>query len=806
MKHFMEAFALDARFALRSLSRRPIFAAVAVGTIALSTGAATAMYGVVDGVLFRSLPYRDADRVVSVWQTDEVRRGQAVLSSGWDRVPLDYTDFLVWRERQRSFAGVGAWSGFLAMMEGPNGPEQLSGTRVSPGLFELLGIAPVLGRTFARGEDVVGGPRVAMLSYEAWRSRHGARPDILGATVLFGNDPYRIIGVLPPGFTLERGKPGAPYWVPAGQEPGDIGRRNRSFLALGKLRPGVSVEQASAESRQLLTTQEGQGPSSYGVRITDFVREETREVRRPMLGLLAAVAVLLLISCVNIAALLLGEAATRDVEMSARVALGASRARIIRQLLTESVLLSVIGSALGVAVAWWATRGIVALAPPNIPGILGVHVDGRVLAVATIVTVATGILFGLAPALRLSQAGPARLLRSGSATRGAGALQRSFVGAELALCVVLLVGAGLLTRSLQRLSIVDPGFHSNGLLTVGLSWSRFWEDSIAVKSFYRDLVPRIAAIPGVTGVTAGSDVPFSGRSSSSPYLLVGEGQAEMRSRKHEVKQRVVLDNYFATMGIALVDGRGFDETDRDMTEPVAIISESAVRRDFPTASPIGQRVSYQGKWRRIVGVVRDTKVGRLSVDAQPTIYTPASQRFNLLDIIVRTSGDPVALSSAVRQVVQRVGPRVAITRTQGMDDLIRASFAEERFRTVLVALFAAIAALLVAIGTFGVTARAVARRTREVGIRVALGATTTSVVGLVVRQTMSVVMIGLAIGLGAALVASRLLTPYLFGVTANDPLTYAMIIGLLMTLALVASWLPTRQVATIDPARVLRSE
>ena len=806
MNRVLETINLDVRFALRSLRRRPVFAVIAVGTIALSIGAATAMYSVVDGVLFRSLPYRDADRIVQVWQTDEISRRQAILAPNWDRVPLDYTDFLVWRDRQQSFAGVAVWSGFGAMTAGPNGPEQVSGTRVSPGLFELLGVAPILGRTFARGEDVIGGPRVVMISYETWRSHHGARPDIIGSTLLFDSKPYEVIGVLPPGFTLQRGKPGAPYWVPAGQSPGDVGKRNRSFMAVAKLRPGVTVERALMEAQQLLSTQDAPGNPSKGVRVADFVREETREVRRPMLILLGAVAVLLIISCVNIATLLLGEAATRDVEVSARIALGASRARIIAQLLTESVLLSFLGSALGIAVAWSAIRGIIALAPAKIPGILGVHVDGRVLGVATLVTIATGVFFGLAPALSLARTGASRLLRSGSATRGGGGLQRLLVATELALCVVLLVGAGLLTRSLQRLSTVDPGFRSERLLAVRLSLSRFWEGSIGVTNFYRDVIPKIAAVPGVVGVTATDEVPFSGRSSSSPYLLVGEGPEALREHKHQVQQRVVLDNYFTTMGIPLAQGRAFDQTDRAASEPVAIISEAAARRDFPAASPIGQQVMYQGKWRRIIGVARDTKAGRLSVEAQPSIYTPMSQRLNLLDIIVRTKGDPAALAPSIRRVTQQTGPRFAITDVQVIDDLIRTSFAEERFRTVLVALFASIAALLVTIGMFGVTARAVARRTREVGIRVALGATSISVVGLVVRQTMGVVMVGVAIGLGVAAITSRLLTPYLFGVKGTDPLTYGAILVLLGTAALVASWLPARRAGSVEPATVLRSE
>jgi putative ABC transport system permease protein len=542
------------------------------------------------------------------------------------------------------------------------------------------------------------------------------------------------------------------------------------------------------------------------VRIADFIREETREVRRPMLILLGAVAVLLLISCVNIATLLLGEASTRDVEMSTRVALGASRGRIVRQLLTESVLLSLGGSVVGVLLAWWASRGVVALAPPNIPGIHGVQVDGRVLAVALVATIATGLIFGLAPALTLSHSGPERLLRTGTASRGGGSSQRSLISIELALCVVLLVGAGLLTRSLERLSAVDPGFRSERLLVVRLSLAQFWKDSVGLREFYREAPSRIAAIPGVVGITGVSNAPFSVGSSSSPYLLVGEGQAELVARKHEVKQRVVLDNYFAMMGIPIVDGRSFGTSDQAMSEPVAIISEAAARRDFPNVSAVGQRVKYQGAWRRIVGVARDTKASKLSTDVQPSIYTPWTQRLDLLDLVVRTTGEPATIASTVRRVIQETGPRFAITNVQIMGDLIRNSFAEERFRTVLVAAFGAIAAVLVSIGMFGVTARAVARRTREIGIRVALGATTPSVISMVVQQTMAAVAIGVAIGFVVAAIASRLLAPYLFGVTTTDPVTYGAILGLLSTAALLASWLPARRAGRVEPALVLRSE
>lgn len=800
----MDTVLLDLRFALRSLRRRPVFASVAIATVALAIGTATSIYSVVDAVLFRSLPYHDPGRLVAIWQTDPDRRRQPVLATNWDRVPLDYTDFITWRARQTSFTAVGVWSGFGAMLAGTDGPEQVNGARVSPGLLEMLGVRPILGRTFLPGEDVVGGPHVTMLSYETWRSRFGSRPGVVGTSVRFDGEPYEIIGVLPESFSLQRGAPAAPFWIPAGQHPEDIGLHNRSFLAIGRLKPGVTLEQANVETGRLLTATDP--VTNRGIRITDVVRDQTRNVRAPLLVLLGAVGLLLLIACVNVATLLLGEAATRDVEMSARVALGATRGRLVRQLLTESLLLSCAGAAIGALLAWWGTKVIVALAPATIPGIRTAAVDLRVLGVTLAGAMITGVLFGLVPAFTLSGSGPAALLRSSHTVRGHGRLQGAMIATELALSVVLLVAAGLLSRSLQKISAVDPGFRADHLLAVRISVANPRQDTIRLRAFYADAMARLAATPGVAAATAASNVPFTGGSSSSPYLLVGESRAELRARKHEVQQRVIAPNYFAVMGIPVIAGRSFNDTDRNTATPAAIISEAAARRDFPTETAIGKRVFYQGVWREIVGVVRDAKFSRLSADDQPAIYTPMAQRLNVLDIVVRTSGSPAALASTVRGVVREAGPTVAITGVDDIESMIHRSFGDERFRTALIALFAVMASVLAAVGMFGVTARAVSRRAREVGIRVALGATSAAVVSMIVRQTMNGVVIGVAVGLAASLAATRVLAPYLFGVTAHDPWTYAGIFAFMALVSAIASWVPARRVGRVQPAVVLRGE
>lgn len=801
----MRSLVADLRFAIRSLRRRPTFTAVAVAVIALAIGSATAIYGVVDGVLFRSLPYRDPGRLVAVWQTDPARRAHPLLATSWDRTVLDYTDFLVWRARQTAFTGVGAWTGWGAILTTADGPERVEGTRVSPGLLELLGVRPLLGRTFLPGEDVPGGPRVTLLSYESWRTRFGGRPDVIGTTLQFDGARYEVVGVLPPGTTLARGRPGAPFWVPAGQEPGDVGKRNRSFHAIGRLRPGVTAAHAAHEAALLLGA--GDPAAARGARVVDLVRDETRAVRAPLLLLLGAVGLLLLVACANVATLLLGEATARGAEMSARAALGASRGRLVRQLLTESTLLALAGAALGALLAWWGTRALVVLAPERLPGLGMVRVDARVLGAGFAAALATGLLFGIAPALTLAAAGPAGLLRAGRTVAGRGRLERTMVAVEVALSVVLLVGAGLLARSLHALWTVDPGFRAEHVLTVGVTTAgRYWEDSVRLRDFYARLEPRLRAIPGVAAVSFTTAPPFSGRRGSSPYLLPGEGEAERASRAHEVEQRTIAPNYLAALGIPVLAGRPFTDADRAGAPLVAIISESAARRDFPTRSAVGERVFYQGAWRTIVGVVADVKAGTLADEARPSIYTPMAQRIDLPDVVVRTHGDAAAVAPAVRAAVRATDPTFLPGSAESMEARVRHSFAEERFRTALALLFAAMALALSAVGMYGVTARAVGRRTREVGVRIALGALTRAVVGLLARQTMAAAALGVAAGTAVAVGASRLVAPYLFGVSPHDPATYAAILTVLVAVSLLASWLPARRAGRGAPATVLRGE
>lgn len=798
----IDALFADLRFAVRSLWRRRTFTLVALATIALSIGAATSIFSVVDTVLFRPLPYREPDRLVAIWQTYPQSKKEPILASLADQIPLDYGEFVPWREKQTSFSGIGLWAGRTILLATSDGTERLNGARISPSLFDVLGVKPLVGRGLLAGEDVIGGPRVTVMSYETWQVRFGGRRDVVGRTVMFDTVPWTVVGIMPKGFTLERGKPEVAFWIPAGQTANDVSNKNHSFKAIARLKRGVTMEQARVETTQLL--QGDALPEKRGLRLEDYQRDTTRGVRQPLL-LFGAVGVLLLVACVNVATMLLGEGIARRTEIATRVALGASRGRLLRQLLTESVLLSLTGAIAGALLAWWATKVVVAMAPERLGELQAVRVDVRVLGVAILAALTTGVGFGLVPALAVAAGSGGELIHgSGQGKRGRGILQKFLIATELALSLVLLVGVALLTRSLSKLTDVDPGFRSENLLVVRTVLPASSFDSARTDAFYTDAVARLSALPGVAGVTAiAQGTPFEPGSSSSSYLK--DGETDMQHR-HTAAQRQVLPNYFSVMGIPLLAGRAFTADDRGNAPLVAIVSEAAARRDWPNESPIGRRVKFQGEWRTVVGVVGDTKYAKLSADADAAIFTPYAQRPDDLELLVRTRGEPAAMVAAVRQSVRDVAPTAVVRGIEVMDDLIKQSYGDERFRTVLITLFGVMASVLAAVGMYGVTSRAVTARSREVGIRVALGATAGAVVRLIVRQTIDGLAIGVGAGIVMAFAATRLLAPYLFGVTPNDPITYAGAVGLLALVSVIASWLPARRAGRVHPAVVLRGD
>lgn len=804
----MSALLADLRFALRTLRRRHVFFAVATTTLALGIGAATSIFSVVDGVLFRPLPFSEPGKLVSVYQTYPEWLKEPILAGSWDHITFSVPEYRDWRAQQTSFDDVAIFSTQQAIVTGREAPEQVATMVASSSLLPVLRARPVLGRGFLPGEDQPGGPAVALVSYEAWQARFGGDSSVIGTVVRLDDQPREIVGVLPPGLSLTRSAttPTPPFWIPTQDSTYAVRRDDHSFRALARLRLGVTPDQAALETARIMNAGNNRKTPS-GARVTELLLEQTRDVRKPLLVLLVAVALLLLIACVNVATLLLGEAASREHEMATRTALGAARWRLVRQLLTESVALAGIGALLGTALAYGGTRLLVAMAPQRIPGLADVRTDVRVLGAALLAAVVTGLLFGLAPALTLSRSGPASLVRSGAgqSVRGRGRLQRAFVALQLALSVVLLVGAGLLSRSFARLTAVNPGFVTERLLVVRAALPRtVVRDETARVEYSRRALERLATLPGVTAAAGGTTTPFIGNSSTTVEI---EGMAPTpEGRQREVQRRVITPNYFSTLGIPLRAGRAFTDDDRESAPPVVVVSESMARRDWPDAAAIGKRIKFQGEWRTVVGIVADIKFRTLAAADEPTVYAPVAQRKQGLSFLVRTRGDAAAMAPTIRVALADVDRRVPVSAIDTMSELLRRSFAEERYRTMLISLFGILAAVLAAVGMYGVTSRAVSRRTREVGIRLALGATSRSVSRLVVGQTLAGVSLGVGLGIAGAFVATRALAPFLFGVSAKDPITYAAIVALLGMVSVLSSWVPARRAGRVAPASVLRSE
>ena len=799
----------DVRFALRMLRRRPAFALLAIVTIGLGIGAATAMYSVVDGVLLRPLPFPQPGRLVAIWTVNADNRKDPILSAFWDRGVVGNADYQA-LQHARTLRDVALWTDGNAMFSDGANVSRISMLRVTSTIFPLLGIRASVGRVFLPGDDVLNGPHVALLSWEAWKRQYGGDTSVVGRGVTLGEDRYTIVGVLPRGVVINRASAPPPIWVPALQDSSDIPTyRNSSYRALARLVGGFTTEQASAEASRLLHDTAFRPTAGSGGRVENWQVDQTRDVRGSLLILLAAVGLLMLIACVNVAMLLLGEAARRQPEIAARAALGAAPGRLARQLLTESLAISLIGGVLGWIIAWGGTKALVALAPPGIPGLAQAGLDWRVLAFTSACAVVTGASFGWAPAFTLLRRGPGTSARvgAGQTARGTTTIQHGLIAAEVALSLVLLVGCALLGRSLEHLSRVNPGFDPRGLLAVRLAAPRsFSIDKPRVSAFYADAIRELATLPGVTAVSAGVQLPFAGGGSSSPTKRDDKVYAP-DERGDQTQQREIMPGYFGTMRIPVLAGRAFNDQDRDGSDPVMIVSEATARRDWPRQSAIGHRLFWQRSWRTVVGVVGDVRFTKLSRDVEPMLYVPMAQRIYFgASLVVRSSGNPASLADAVRTRLKRIEPEVAVLSIDPMTTLIERSYGEERYRALLSSTFGILAGTLAAIGMFGVMSRAVARRLREAGIRVALGAPAAVLTRLMLRETLFGAGIGVLFGLPAALIVGRLLSPYLFGVTSTDPVAFATALVLLISASLVATVPPARKAGRVDPVAVLRAE
>ncbi len=809
----------DVRYGVRALARSPGFTLVAVLTLALGIGATTAIYTVVDAVLLRPLGVSEPERLVTIreWRPEsgEAPRGRPGTVS-----PANFFD---WREQAKSFESMAYFVQWPLNLTGDGEPQEAQAQLTSANFFATLGVRPLLGRTFRADEADPGGEPmavgdVAVLSYGLWQSRYGGDPGVVGKTIRLDGEPVTVVGVMGPGFRVLNQKPD--LWVPLGITPGNRTTMGRFMTAVGRLKPGVTLERASAELDQVARRLETAYPAfntNFRVFTLPLREEVVGEVRPALLVLLGAVAMLLLIACTNVANLLLGQASARRQEIAVRLSLGATRGRLVRQLLTESLVLSLAGGALGLLAAAVGTRALVRSLPESVqlPRLDMVSLDGRVLAFALAVTLLTGVLFGLAPALASSRDGLQGTLRdTGRSTTGGGAsavrLRNGLVVAEVGLAVMLLVGAGLLLRSFQKLQDVDTGMRAEGALTMRMSLSSeaYGADG-AVQGFLARLVPALEGLPGVQAVGTIQFLPLTGAKSATsawrpdrPKPAVGEEQA--------ADIRAVGGDYFQAQGIRLLSGRAFDERDTPESVRAFVINQELARKLYPGENPVGKRMVYDwgGDFEgEIVGVVEDVHETSLTDVPAPAFYRPFAQfPDGNLNVVVRTTGDPMALAGAARAKVKELDPNLPVASVRSMESVVAEATARSRLSSYLLAGFAGVALLLAAIGLYGVISYGVAQRRGEIGVRVALGADRGSILGLIVRQGMLLTAVGLALGLAGAFALTRVLRSLLFGVGAADPVTFVAVPLVLAAAALLASYLPANRAARTDPAVALRAQ
>lgn len=794
----------DVRFAWRMVARRRAATMLMIGVLALGIGATTAIFSVVDGVLLRPLPFPEPERLAAVWIGQPSLAADPVLSWLAEATPVGTGEYRAIRDASPGISSMGLWNMGSANLMTERGAEPVPVGIATQSVFETLRVAPMMGRTFTMGEDVLGGPNVGVLSWEAWRGRYGGDSAVVGRTVTMNGEPYTIIGVMPAGFRLDRTAEPPFLWTPALRDSSDLPeRRNRNYRAIARLSASATFDGAALQATPALRAVAGD--STLVVRVAMWQQDQGRQASRPVLLLLAAAGLLLLIACVNVALLQLGEVSARRNEITVRVALGAGQGRLVRQLLGESLVLSLIASALGAALAWMMLRGLVAIAPERLPGLDAVQIDGRVLAFALLIAIITGLAFGIVPAWLVGRSGPASVIRAGGgqSTRGGALVQRTLLAAQIAMSMVLLVMSVLLGESLQRLSNVDPGFRPESLIAVRVSMPWQYEEQ-RVRDVVERTRHRLAALPGVRAVTVSSAPPFSGNSSSSPVALDATIAGD-RTPQHTL-QHYVAPDYFETMGIRVVAGRAFQAGDGFGGAPVAVVNEAMVRRDFGTVPVIGQRVRHQSVWRTVVGVVADVSGKSLVERDGAGIYVPFDQHPSTAPTFLVRAPIAALHAPSVRGMLRDVDAQLVLRSVAPVPEAIAKSYGAQRYRTILFSAFGALATLLAAVGLYGVSARASARREREIGIRMAVGGTPTSIVRLLVSDAMRGVLVGIAIGVPVALLTARALAEYLYEVSPAEPIAYVAVAGLLAVATLGASAWPAWHAAQGDPVRALRGE
>jgi putative ABC transport system permease protein len=810
----METLIQDVRYGWRVLRKSPGFSMVAILTLALGIGANTAIFSVVDSALIRPLPYPNANRLTMVWE----RR----LPDGETQNVTSPATFLHWREQNRVFDQLAACFNGTGILTGGDSPERLAVQNVSPNLFSMLGVNAALGRTLQSSQDSKDDSEaVAVLSFEFWQRRFGSNPRIVGADIRLDGKPYRVVGVMPRGFQffVKQGSFGQKLpelWVPMNFSEKSRSRHGRYLQVLGLLHSGVTLPQAQSQMTSLASSLEAQDPESmknWSVNLVPLRTQLVGDIRPALQVLLGAVGLVLLIACTNVATLLLARAKSRSHEIAIRVALGAKPKRVIRQVLTESFLLAALGGVAGLLLARWGADALLSLAPKNLIPLDGVQVDTRLLVFTVAASLFTGLLFGSVPAFQAARARPNEDLKEGGWSGRQGVHSRRtrnlFVVAEIALALVLLAGSGLLIRSFARLMAVDPGFQAKGLLTarVELPSSKYNTDE-KISEFYAQLLERIRQLPGVRSASADSFLPFTGIIAGTGVEVEGRPQIPI-AEQPTVDVAVVEPQFFETMGIPLLRGRSFTDREAREVSHKAVISHAMAQQLWPNEDPIGKHVTIHMKNQdvpsEVIGMVGDVKHAGLDAELHPTAYWPHPElAFSFMTLVVRADGDPMALAPAIRDVVRSLDQDQPVVDMSSMEGLLSLSLARARFSTVMLGVFAGMALLLAIIGIYGVVSYGVAERTREIGIRVALGAQQTDVTQMILREGLVLAGSGVAIGIGVALAVTRLMVSLLFATSANDPATFAGVAGLLVAVAVFACCIPARRAARVDPIEALR--
>jgi putative ABC transport system permease protein len=809
----MNSLLQDVRYAIRLCLRTPGFTAVAVIALALGIGANSAIFTIVNAVLIERLPYRDPGRLVVIWETNPRRQGRSNV--------IAPANFLRWRDRTDAFERMAAFYDFTNNLTGSGEPEELVVQAVTADFFPTLGVAPLLGRTFAPDEGPRGRDGFAVLSYELWQRRFGGDANVVGRPIQLSGEPATVIGVMPPDTRIFfksgslAGKP-ADLWLPFAFTEAQRQPRGRYMAAIARLKPGMSMEQAQTQVSTIAATLAKEWPAfdtGWGVRLLPLRDELAGDLRGALLVLTGAVAFVLLIACANVANLLLARGAVRSREIAIRTALGAPRRRLIRQLLTESLVLGLAGGAIGLLVAQWGVDFLRAVSPVDLTVLGHVRLSYPVLAFTAGISILTAVICGFAPAFEGSRADVQASLKDGARQVGAGArnrrLREVFVVSEIALAVVLLVGAGLMLRTFSMLRGVDPGFDVRNVLTVrvALPGAKYPEPEQRVR-FFRDAVSRISAIPGVQSAGEVSVLPLAGLGSATGFTIVGQpppppGQSPVTD------VRLCDNGYFKTMNVPLLRGRLF--TDREMQERsnVVIVNATLARQYFGGEDPLGKRINIAMSDpivpTTIVGVVGDARYADLVTVPRAMVYWPHPQLvFGAMSLAVRTAGDPLSLAPAVEHAIQSIDKDQPVSDVRTMEQWLAKSLAQARFSSMLLALFAGVALVLAAIGIYGVMSYAVSQRTSEIGIRLALGADQRAILKLIVGNGLRLAVLGLAIGVVLALSLSRTLSAQLYQTSGADPITFSSVVVVLGAVALLASYLPARRAAHIAPVEALR--